>query len=154
MDEQRIFVYDNREFGDPNPRWTVDEVRQSMAEYFTELSNADTKDLGTRKRPMTDAAGQSTEVNQHLWQFTKRVGTKGEEDYMSGLITCPKCGARVTSLGHFEDQPMCNTCVEKQIRLLWVDMEAKGFIEITPNGIEITGLGIDAWRRSGANNGR
>jgi PRTRC genetic system protein C len=68
--EIRLFVYDGREFPDPDPKMTVDEVRQHMTTYFPELSNAETKDLGPRKK-----AG--TEETEHLWEFKKRVGSKG-----------------------------------------------------------------------------
>jgi PRTRC genetic system protein C len=38
----RIFIYDNREFPDPDPKMTIEEVRQSMVNFFPELANADT----------------------------------------------------------------------------------------------------------------
>lgn len=87
----RIFVYDGREFPDPDPKLSTDEVRQSMANFFPELSNAETKDLGERKpasqapdpaQPVADPANptpapaEPAEV-EHLWEFKKRVGTKG-----------------------------------------------------------------------------
>lgn len=59
----RIFVYDGREFPDPDPNLKVDEVRQNMANFFPELSNAETKES---KR------GEDT-----IFEFKKRVGTKG-----------------------------------------------------------------------------
>ncbi len=67
---KRIFVYDGREFDDPLPDKTVDEVRQYYAGYFPELSNAETKDLGERKV-------KDSEEKEHLWEFKKRVGSKG-----------------------------------------------------------------------------
>lgn len=60
----RVFVYDGREFPDPDPNMSVDEVRQSMVNFFPELSNAETK---TSKRGEDD-----------VHEFKKRVGTKGE----------------------------------------------------------------------------
>jgi PRTRC genetic system protein C len=39
----RIFVYDGREFPDPDSKLTTDQVRSSMANFFPELSNAETK---------------------------------------------------------------------------------------------------------------
>ena len=59
----RIFVYDDREFPDPDPDLKVDEVRQNMANFFPELSNAESKES---KR------GEDTII-----EFKKRVGTKG-----------------------------------------------------------------------------
>jgi len=66
----RVFVYDGREFPDPDQKLSNDEVRQHMATYFPELSNAETKDLGERKV-------KDSEEKEHLWEFKKRVGTKG-----------------------------------------------------------------------------
>ena len=59
----RIFVYDGREFPDPDPELSVDEVRQSMANFFPELSNAETKE---------SRRGEDTVI-----EFKRRVGTKG-----------------------------------------------------------------------------
>ncbi len=35
----RVFVYDNREFPDPDPKMSTEEVRQSMTNFFPELAN-------------------------------------------------------------------------------------------------------------------
>lgn len=59
----RIFVYDNREFPDPDPNMSHDEVRQSMVNFFPELANAETK---TSKRGEDD-----------IIEFKKNVGYKG-----------------------------------------------------------------------------
>jgi len=80
----RVFVYDGREFPDPDQKLSNDEVRQHMATYFPELSNAETKDLGERKV-------KDSEEKEHLWEFKKRVGTKGVG---SGI------DHKVVSLGH------------------------------------------------------
>jgi len=59
----RIFTYDGREFPDPDPKMTPEEVRQSLCTFFAELHNADVKEV---KR------GEDT-----VFEMTKRVGTKG-----------------------------------------------------------------------------
>ncbi len=59
----RVFVYDDREFPDPDPKMSHDEVRQSMTNFFPELSNAEVK---TSKRGEDD-----------IIEFKKRVGSKG-----------------------------------------------------------------------------
>jgi len=59
----RVFVYDGREFPDPDPNMSVDEVRQSMTSFFPELANAETK--------------QSKRDEDDIIEFQKRVGTKG-----------------------------------------------------------------------------
>jgi len=59
----RVFVYDGREFPDPDPNMSVEEVRQSMTSFFPELANADVK--------------QSKRGDDDIIEFQKRVGTKG-----------------------------------------------------------------------------
>jgi len=59
----RIFVYDGREFPDPDPCATPDEVRQRMTDFFPELDNAEIRE---HKR------GDDT-----LYELVRRVGTKG-----------------------------------------------------------------------------
>lgn len=77
---KRIFVYDGREFPDPNPNWTVDEVRQHMSSFFPELSNAETKES---KRPSKDNPAEMETV----YEFKKRVGSKGDERLCPKQIT-------------------------------------------------------------------
>ena len=62
----RLFVYDSREFDDPDPKLSVDEVRKQLAEFFPELANADARE---------ERRGEDTVVT-----FTKRIGTKGTPD--------------------------------------------------------------------------
>jgi len=59
----RVFVYDGREFPDPDPSLSTDDVRAHYANFFPELSNAETKSV---KRGEDDVI-----------EFKKRVGTKG-----------------------------------------------------------------------------
>lgn len=59
----RIFIYDNREFPDPDPNMTVDQVKTSLSDFFGELTNAE---VAETKR------GEDT-----LYEFKRRVGTKG-----------------------------------------------------------------------------
>ncbi len=59
----RVFVYDGREFPDPDAAMSVEEVRQSMTSFFPELANAETK--------------ESKRGEEDIIEFTKRVGTKG-----------------------------------------------------------------------------
>ena len=59
----RVIVYDGREFPDPDPNLSVDEIRQHFANFFPELSNAETK--------------QSKRGEDDIIEFKKRVGTKG-----------------------------------------------------------------------------
>ena len=59
----RVFVYDGREFPDPDSNLSVDEVKRMMTDFFPELANAEVKES---KR------GEDT-----LYQLVRRVGTKG-----------------------------------------------------------------------------
>ena len=59
----RVFVYDGREFPDPDPRMTPEEVRQTMTDFFPELANAEIKQA---------ARGEDT-----LYELVRKVGTKG-----------------------------------------------------------------------------
>ena len=59
----RIFVYDNREFEDPNPELPVSRVKEDMAAFYPEIATAEVRET---KR------GDDT-----VFEFQKRVGTKG-----------------------------------------------------------------------------
>jgi len=59
----RVFIYDGREFPDPDPNLSPDEVRQRMADFFPELANAEIK---------TAERGEDT-----LYELVRKVGTKG-----------------------------------------------------------------------------
>ena len=59
----RVFVYDGREFPDPDPTLSVEEVKEMMSGFFPELSSADVKE--------TDRG------EDKVFQFQRKVGTKG-----------------------------------------------------------------------------
>ena len=59
----RIFVYDGREFPDPDPSLTPDQVRQRMSDFFPELANADVR--------------EHTRDADTLYELVRKVGTKG-----------------------------------------------------------------------------
>ena len=59
----RIFLYDGREFPDPDPNLSVEEVRQQLSVFFPELTNAETRE---------ERRGENT-----VYTFSKRIGTKG-----------------------------------------------------------------------------
>jgi PRTRC genetic system protein C len=59
----RVFVYDDREFPDPDPQMTVEQVKGTLADFYGEISNASVKET---KR------GDDT-----IYEFQRRVGTKG-----------------------------------------------------------------------------
>lgn len=67
----RIFVYDGREFSDPDPEMTTDDVRLYYATFFPELANAEV--LAAVARPSKEPAGLTEQVTE----FKRRTGTKG-----------------------------------------------------------------------------
>ena len=65
MQEQgkRIFVYDDREFPDPDPEMSVEQVQESLADHFGDLARATVK--------------QSKRGLDTIYEFHRQVGTKG-----------------------------------------------------------------------------
>ena len=59
----RKFIYDGREFEDPDPDMTVEQVRASLADFYGELANA--------------TVSETKQGEDTIYQFNKRVGTKG-----------------------------------------------------------------------------
>jgi len=75
----RIFVYDGRELPDPNPAYTIDEVRLHYAALaFPELSKATTKKEVKRGDDV-------------IHEFEKRVGVKGRLALIENIVF--KCEA-------------------------------------------------------------
>ena len=59
----RIFVYDGREFPDPDPGLSVEDVRKQLGDFFPELTNADTR--------------EERRGDEVRYTFARRIGTKG-----------------------------------------------------------------------------
>lgn len=59
----RVFVYDSREFPDPDPGMSVDQVKATLADFYGEVANASVK--------------ESRRGNDTVYEFQRRVGTKG-----------------------------------------------------------------------------
>jgi len=60
----RIFVYDCREFPDPDPTLSVEDIRKQLSDFFPELANAETRE---------ERRGE----DETRYTFTRRIGTKG-----------------------------------------------------------------------------
>jgi PRTRC genetic system protein C len=60
----RVFVYDSREFPDPDPKLSVEDVRRQFLDFFPELANAETR--------------EETRGGDAVYTFSKRIGTKGQ----------------------------------------------------------------------------
>jgi len=59
----RIFVYDDREFPDPDPEISVEQVKAVLADFYGEIANASVK--------------ETTRGEDTIFEFQRRVGTKG-----------------------------------------------------------------------------
>ena len=59
----RVFVYDDREFPDPDPQMSVEQVKATLADFYGEIANASVKET---------QRGEDT-----VHEFQRRVGTKG-----------------------------------------------------------------------------
>ena len=84
---KRLFIYDGREFPDPGPQFTPDEVREQMALFFPDLINADVT---------SDVQGDSQRIT-----FKKRIGTKGQGDHcavLAALRRVPEVRLRLLDL--------------------------------------------------------
>lgn len=60
----RVFIYDGREFPDPDPNLSPEQVKTMMADFFPELANAE-----IRERQQ----GEDT-----LYDLVRKVGVKGQ----------------------------------------------------------------------------
>ena len=59
----RVFVYDDREFPDPDPEMTFEQVKATLADFYGEIANASVK--------------ETTRGEDTIFEFQRRVGTKG-----------------------------------------------------------------------------
>src|SRR3954470_23771348 len=75
----RIFVYDGREFPDPDPGLSVQDVRKQLSDFFPELTNADTRE-------------ERRDDDEVRYTFARRIGTKGagETDIVAILRGVPE----------------------------------------------------------------
>ena len=62
----RVFVYDGREFPDPDASLSVEDVRKQLSDFFPELTNAE-----TREERRSD--------DEVRYTFARRIGTKGAD---------------------------------------------------------------------------
>lgn len=75
----RIFIYDGREFPDPDPSLSVEEVRKQLSDFFPELTNAETRE---------ERRGD----DEVRYTFARRIGTKGADrlDVLRALRSVPE----------------------------------------------------------------
>src|SRR3954464_9784374 len=72
----RVFVYDGREFPDPDPGLSVEDVRKQLSDFFPELTNAETRE---------ERRGD----DEVRYTFARRIGTKGLGQPNVGAILGP-----------------------------------------------------------------
>ena len=58
----RVFVYDSRDFPDPDPAMSIPEVKESFAAFFPELATAETREVEKDEK--------------HYVEFVRKTGTK------------------------------------------------------------------------------
>lgn len=95
----RKFVYDGKSYDDPNPDFSIDQVREHMANFFPELTTAEV--LPAR-----------TEGDDQIIEFKRKVGVKG-----------------VTAIAVVEDEEETHNpeldSLEVMARLMDVELETK-----------------------------
>ena len=84
----RIFVYDDREFPDPDPQMSVEQVKATLADFYGEIANASVKDgratIGVQQ-PSSDPHIESfddpdlSELTQEVSAVIERARAKWEE---------------------------------------------------------------------------
>ena len=60
----RIFVYDDREFPDPDPEMSVEQVKATLADFL-------------RRNRQRLGQGDQARGDDTIFEFQRRVGTKG-----------------------------------------------------------------------------
>lgn len=115
----RVFVYDGREFPDPDPKVSVEDVRKQLAEFFPELANAETRE---------EQRDEDT-----VYTFTRRIGTKGRRlhpDVVTILRRVPEKRLRLFELaaelldGHGELDVDAAAVRQPEINLAVAEAEA------------------------------
>lgn len=113
----RLFVYDGRQFPDPNPDISVDEVRRQLSVFFPELTNADVRE---------ERRGEDT-----LYTFSKRIGTKGRLSRVSPSDLAPRPSPLFTALrqlphAHLRVFELAESLMDAEGEL---DVEAAGLVQ-------------------------
>jgi PRTRC genetic system protein C len=125
----RRFIYDGREFPDPDTALSVETVRTQLAEFFPELTNAETRE---------EKRGDDT-----VYTFTKRIGTKGRSpltDVVSILREVPEKRLRIIELAaelldaHGELDLEAAAARQPEINL--AAAEAEGYTRATRQAVE------------------
>lgn len=95
----RVFIVDGRQFPDPDPKLSVQEVRAHFAQFLPELVNAEARE---------ETKGEDTHVT-----FTRRIGTKGA----AGAAPAPTRDARRRGRGLPDILGILRRTPEKHLRV-------------------------------------
>jgi PRTRC genetic system protein C len=125
----RIFVYDGREFPDPDSKLSVEDVRKQLAEFFPELANAETRE----EKREEDA----------VYTFMKRIGTKGQRrqpDVVAILCQVPEKRLRIFELAEelLDDRGELDleAAVARQPEVNLAAAEAEGYARSTRQAMD------------------
>jgi PRTRC genetic system protein C len=125
----RIFVYDGREFPDPDSKLSVEDIRKQLTEFFPELTNAETRE---------EKQGDDT-----VYTFTKRIGTKGlpeHPDVVAILRQVPEKRLRILELASelLDDRGEVDldAAAARQPEINLAAAEAEGYARATRQAVE------------------
>ena len=125
----RLFIYDGREFPDPDPTLSVEDVKRQLAEFFPEMANADVRQ---------ETRGEDTVIT-----FAKRIGTKGRRrsrDIAAILRRVPAKRLRilvlVAELVDAEGELDLDAAAARQPELNLAVAEAKAYARATQGATE------------------
>ena len=125
----RTFIYDGREFPDPDPKLSAEEVRKQLTEFFPELANAETRE---------EKRGEDA-----VYVFTKRIGTKGQPsvpDVVGILRRIPEQRLRIIELASELLDPQgdldLDATAERQPEVNLAVAEAETYARATRQAVE------------------
>ena len=101
----RVFVYDGREFPDPDSGLSVEDVRKQLSDFFPELTNAETRE---------ERRGD----DEVRYTFARRIGTKGagHPDIVTILRRVPEAAGSLRSCARNWSTPTASS-MPRQRRL-------------------------------------
>jgi PRTRC genetic system protein C len=125
----RVFVYDGREFPDPDPNLSVEDVRKQLSDFFPELTNAETRE---ERR-----GGQEVR-----YTFARRIGTKGIDrpDIVAILRRVPNKRLAVFDLAaelvDADGELDAETAATRQLEINLAIAEAESYARATRPAVE------------------
>lgn len=124
----RVFVYDGREFPDPDASLSVEDVRKQLSDFFPELTNADTRE---------ERRGDDVR-----YTFARRIGTKGagHPDIVTILRRVPESHLAVFDLAaqlvDAEGELDAEAAAMRQPEINLATAEAESYARATRSAVE------------------